>query len=260
MTGSFYFFFFFSVQNAVVLLFLCYAAVCPCTPERRPPLLAPARQSPCSSPPEPLLVPAHPYRRSAAPTCPARPARSAHQSPVAPAAGAPPLLASARPARSARRSPVCPCCRSAAPARLCSPRPPLLALARPCRRSAAPPTGDLLREASWWPRWVSWPVVVAAGEEEGGGSASAATLGREGSGGVERAWSLTVDDLEELKGCVDLGFGFSYHEIPELCGMPALELCYSVSQRQCARSHSRRRGRRRFFILMHGSKLPVRQR
>nr|TKW20865.1 hypothetical protein SEVIR_4G118100v2 [Setaria viridis] len=46
---------------------------------------------------------------------------------------------------------------------------------------------------------------------------------------MERARSLTVDDLEELKGCVDLGFGFSYHEIPELCGMlPALELCYSL--------------------------------
>ncbi|KAF0888805.1 hypothetical protein E2562_017800 [Oryza meyeriana var. granulata] len=43
---------------------------------------------------------------------------------------------------------------------------------------------------------------------------------------------LTDDDLEELKGCVDLGFGFSYDEIPELCGtLPALELCYSMSQR-----------------------------
>nr|TKW32174.1 hypothetical protein SEVIR_2G152800v2 [Setaria viridis] len=161
-------------------------------------------------------------------------------SPIAPAAGAPPLLASARPARSARRRPICPCRQSATPARLCSPHPPLLALARPCRRSAASPAGDLLREASWWPRQVSRPVVVAASEEEGGESAGAATLGREGSGGMERARSLTVDDLEELKGCVDLGFGFNYHEIPELCGMlPALELCYSVSRRQRARSHSR---------------------
>jgi len=58
-----------------------------------------------------------------------------------------------------------------------------------------------------------------------------AALSREGSG-VGRARSLTDDDLEELKGCVDLGFGFSYHEIPELCGtLPALELCYSMSQR-----------------------------
>ncbi|PAN42109.1 hypothetical protein PAHAL_8G100200 [Panicum hallii] len=84
------------------------------------------------------------------------------------------------------------------------------------------------REASPWPRRASRPVVVA-GEAEGGSPDAA--LSREGSG-VGRARSLTDDDLEELKGCVDLGFGFSYHEIPELCGtLPALELCYSMSQR-----------------------------
>ena len=83
-------------------------------------------------------------------------------------------------------------------------------------------------EASSWPRRASRPVVVA-GEAEGGSPDAA--LSREGSG-VGRARSLTDDDLEELKGCVDLGFGFSYHEIPELCGtLPALELCYSMSQR-----------------------------
>ncbi|KAL6616543.1 hypothetical protein ACP70R_038813 [Stipagrostis hirtigluma subsp. patula] len=53
-----------------------------------------------------------------------------------------------------------------------------------------------------------------------------------GSGGVGRTRSLTEEDLEELKGCLDLGFGFAYHEIPELCGtLPALELCYSMTQR-----------------------------
>ncbi|KAL7618116.1 hypothetical protein Lser_V15G02656 [Lactuca serriola] len=47
-----------------------------------------------------------------------------------------------------------------------------------------------------------------------------------------RARSLTDEDLEELKGCLDLGFGFSYDEIPELCNtLPALELCYSMSQK-----------------------------
>ncbi|KAJ8559813.1 hypothetical protein K7X08_003871 [Anisodus acutangulus] len=47
-----------------------------------------------------------------------------------------------------------------------------------------------------------------------------------------RTKSLTDDDLEELKGCFDLGFGFSYEEIPELCNtLPALELCYSMSQK-----------------------------
>lgn len=47
-----------------------------------------------------------------------------------------------------------------------------------------------------------------------------------------RTKSLTDDDLEELKGCLDLGFGFSYEEIPELCNtLPALGLCYSMSQK-----------------------------
>ncbi|XP_018489693.2 uncharacterized protein LOC108860290 [Raphanus sativus] len=49
---------------------------------------------------------------------------------------------------------------------------------------------------------------------------------------LTRSKSLTDDDLEDLKGCLDLGFGFSYDEIPELCStLPALELCYSMSQR-----------------------------
>ncbi|KAJ6677679.1 hypothetical protein OIU85_008271 [Salix viminalis] len=49
---------------------------------------------------------------------------------------------------------------------------------------------------------------------------------------LKRTKSLTDDDLDELKGCLDLGFGFSYDEIPELCNtLPALELCYSMSQR-----------------------------
>lgn len=49
---------------------------------------------------------------------------------------------------------------------------------------------------------------------------------------LSRAKSLTDEDLDELKGCLDLGFGFSYEEIPELCNtLPALELCYSMSQK-----------------------------
>ncbi|PUZ53490.1 hypothetical protein GQ55_5G055100 [Panicum hallii var. hallii] len=51
-------------------------------------------------------------------------------------------------------------------------------------------------------------------------------------GAVVRTRSLTEDDLEDLKGCLDLGFGFAYSEIPELCGtLPALELCYSMTRR-----------------------------
>ncbi|KAL5204537.1 hypothetical protein ABZP36_009408 [Zizania latifolia] len=80
----------------------------------------------------------------------------------------------------------------------------------------------LQREAPW-PRRAARPVVEEA---------PADGVARAGEGGVGRAKSLTDDDLEELKGCVDLGFGFSYDEIPELCGtLPALELCYSMSQR-----------------------------
>ncbi|KAE8809947.1 hypothetical protein D1007_13408 [Hordeum vulgare] len=83
--------------------------------------------------------------------------------------------------------------------------------------------------AQWeaaWPRRAR-PVVLAGedGPPDGAGPGA-------GDSGVGRARSLTDDDLEELKGCVDLGFGFSYNEIPELCGtLPALELCYSMSQR-----------------------------
>ncbi|KAL0711236.1 hypothetical protein Bca4012_018214 [Brassica carinata] len=55
---------------------------------------------------------------------------------------------------------------------------------------------------------------------------------------LKRTKSLTDDDLEELKGCVDLGFGFNYEEIPELCStLPALELCYSMSQKFMDQDH-----------------------
>ncbi|PIA29726.1 hypothetical protein AQUCO_05800081v1 [Aquilegia coerulea] len=66
-------------------------------------------------------------------------------------------------------------------------------------------------------------------QEQGGGG---------GSKSVSRTVSLTDEDLDELKGCVDLGFGFNYEEIPELCNtLPALELCYSMSQRFLDEQH-----------------------
>ncbi|OAY71785.1 hypothetical protein ACMD2_00757, partial [Ananas comosus] len=72
--------------------------------------------------------------------------------------------------------------------------------------------------------------VVLEGHVEGiGGGGDGGSCG---GGGVGRTKSLTDEDLEELKGCVDLGFGFSYEGIPGLCNtLPALELCYSMSQR-----------------------------
>ncbi|CAN6330868.1 unnamed protein product [Urochloa humidicola] len=88
---------------------------------------------------------------------------------------------------------------------------------------------DVWRGAQWeaaWPgRRDARPVLLAADDAPGGGDG-------QDDGGVGRSRSLTDDDLEELKGCADLGFGFSYDEIPELRGtLPALELCYSMSQR-----------------------------
>lgn len=57
---------------------------------------------------------------------------------------------------------------------------------------------------------------------------------------LTRTKSLTDDDLDELKGCLDLGFGFSYDEIPQLCNtLPALELCYSMTQRLLDEQQSR---------------------
>lgn len=47
-----------------------------------------------------------------------------------------------------------------------------------------------------------------------------------------RAKSFTHVDLDELKGCLDLGFGFNYEEMPELSNtLPALELCYVMGQK-----------------------------
>ncbi|WOL03660.1 hypothetical protein Cni_G12380 [Canna indica] len=90
---------------------------------------------------------------------------------------------------------------------------------------------------------------VAAAKEEAMGLSERRWRGKGGGGGVmlegyvvggagagenrlgefAKTRSLTDDDLEELKGCLDLGFGFSYEVIPELRNtLPALELCYSM--------------------------------
>ncbi|XP_073000045.1 uncharacterized protein [Typha latifolia] len=75
-----------------------------------------------------------------------------------------------------------------------------------------------------WPRKGGVTLEGYVDGDDGGDGGS--------EGSVGRTKSLTDEDLEELKGCLDLGFGFSYEEIPELCNtLPALELCYSMSQR-----------------------------
>ncbi|KAI5314233.1 hypothetical protein L3X38_043409 [Prunus dulcis] len=45
--------------------------------------------------------------------------------------------------------------------------------------------------------------------------------------------SLTDEDLDELKGCLDLGFGFSYEEIPELCNTLPAKVSSNELQPQC---------------------------
>ncbi|EFJ14667.1 hypothetical protein SELMODRAFT_119859 [Selaginella moellendorffii] len=46
-----------------------------------------------------------------------------------------------------------------------------------------------------------------------------------------RTRSLTDADLDELRGCIDLGFGFKNEADPELWKtLPALELCYAITQ------------------------------
>ncbi|KAJ1703701.1 hypothetical protein LUZ63_003480 [Rhynchospora breviuscula] len=90
-------------------------------------------------------------------------------------------------------------------------------------RASSPPTKPGTNQV--WPRKES--AVMLEGYVDGSDSSD----GRS-DGSMARTKSLTDDDLEELKGCLDLGFGFSYEEIPELCNtLPALELCYSMSQR-----------------------------
>jgi hypothetical protein len=64
----------------------------------------------------------------------------------------------------------------------------------------------------------SWPVAAAA------------ALHRTTS---SRNRSLTNENMEELRGCIDLGFGFSNDKKDtELCNtIPALELCYAITKR-----------------------------
>ncbi|KAJ6836141.1 uncharacterized protein M6B38_304160 [Iris pallida] len=83
-----------------------------------------------------------------------------------------------------------------------------------------------------WPRKKLGVTLEASYSTDQPPTTSAATTTRGGPVVVgRRRRSLTGEDLEELKGCLDLGFGFSYHEIPDLCStLPALELCYSMSQ------------------------------
>lgn len=84
-------------------------------------------------------------------------------------------------------------------------------------------------EENPWPKKKKNQICLEGYEEAVG---EMDEIHENGSKGFLRTKSLTDGDLDELKGCLDLGFCFSYEEIPELCNtLPALELCYSMSQR-----------------------------
>ncbi|KAJ0972325.1 hypothetical protein J5N97_020284 [Dioscorea zingiberensis] len=87
-----------------------------------------------------------------------------------------------------------------------------------------------------WPRRSRGGVMLEGYVDRSHGSGLMPDIGE--TPALGRTKSLTNEDLEELKGCLDLGFGFSYDGIPELCGtLPALELCYSLSQRFLDEQH-----------------------
>lgn len=91
-------------------------------------------------------------------------------------------------------------------------------------------------EENPWPKKKKKNQICLEGYEEAVGEMD--EIHENGSKGFLRTKSLTDEDLDELKGCLDLGFGFSYEEIPELCNtLPALELCYSMSQRFMDENH-----------------------
>ncbi|KAJ8642622.1 hypothetical protein MRB53_004370 [Persea americana] len=91
-------------------------------------------------------------------------------------------------------------------------------------------------EENPWPKKKKKNQICLEGYEEAVGEMD--EIHENGPKGFLRTKSLTDEDLDELKGCLDLGFGFSYEEIPELCNtLPALELCYSMSQRFMDENH-----------------------
>eukprot|EP01018_Ginkgo_biloba_P029997 Gb_33536 [translate_table: standard] len=58
-----------------------------------------------------------------------------------------------------------------------------------------------------------------------------AWMRRKDAAKARKSKSLTDEDLEELRGCIDLGFGFSYEEDHKLCNtLPALDLYYAVNR------------------------------
>ncbi|TVU11858.1 hypothetical protein EJB05_45467, partial [Eragrostis curvula] len=132
------------------------------------------------------------------------------QAPCPDAAARPLQLHSSHYSRASRNSPFSPLAPPSPPARF-PPLNPLRHCIETARRSARRGGAVGGGGAGTLGRHQAKPVVHAAEDEDGGDD------------GVGWSRSLTDDDIEELKGCADLGFKFSYDEIPEFC--------YSMSQR-----------------------------
>lgn len=103
---------------------------------------------------------------------------------------------------------------------------------------------DIDREEAWERKRELYVMDELCNRRSSGGAEGAGrSVVRSVSDCGERTWpiektlrrtrtrSLTDEDLEELRGCIDLGFGFSSGEDCDLSGtLPALELYYAINR------------------------------
>lgn len=88
---------------------------------------------------------------------------------------------------------------------------------------------ELSCDNNYFSDFQSSKTASDSASEEARADSPYSTLRRTSS--TPRVRKLTNVDLDELKGCLDLGFGFNYEEMPELSNtLPALELCYAIGQ------------------------------
>ncbi|KAG9452049.1 hypothetical protein H6P81_004953 [Aristolochia fimbriata] len=85
------------------------------------------------------------------------------------------------------------------------------------------------REAAWERRRRQRLAQARSNSGVGTGGLDASASASASAAGSSR--SLTDEDLDELKGSIDLGFGFNEEDGAELCGtLPALDLYFAVNR------------------------------